>query len=104
MASLIEKLLRTGDKKTLKTLRNYADSINALEDTFKSFSDAEIREETDRLRSRHQDGESLESLLPEAFAAVREASSRTLGDAALRRAADGWRRPAPGQHRGNENR
>ncbi|MGO4247044.1 preprotein translocase subunit SecA [Paenarthrobacter sp. RAF54_2] len=79
MASLIEKLLRTGDKKTLRQLRNYADSINALEDSFKTFSDAEIREETDRLRSRHQDGETLDALLPEAFAAVREASSRTLG-------------------------
>ncbi|MGO4589959.1 preprotein translocase subunit SecA [Paenarthrobacter sp. 2TAF44] len=79
MASLIEKLLRTGDKKTLRQLRNYADSINALEDSFKTFSDAELREETDRLRSRHQDSETLDALLPEAFAAVREASSRTLG-------------------------
>ncbi|WP_104136374.1 preprotein translocase subunit SecA [Arthrobacter sp. ZGTC131] len=79
MASLIEKLLRTGDKKTLRQLRNYADSINALEDSFKTFTDAELREETDRLRARHQDGETLDDLLPEAFAAVREASSRTLG-------------------------
>lgn len=79
MASLIEKLLRTGDKKTLRQLRNYADSINALEDSFKTFTDAELREETDRLRERHQDGEKLDELLPEAFAAVREASSRTLG-------------------------
>ncbi len=79
MASLIEKLLRTGDKKTLRQLRNYADSINALEDSFKTFTDAELREETDRLRERHQDGEKLDDLLPEAFAAVREASSRTLG-------------------------
>ena len=46
MASLIEKLLRTGDKKTLRQLRNYADSINALEDSFKTFTDAELREET----------------------------------------------------------
>ncbi|WP_455834836.1 preprotein translocase subunit SecA [Pseudarthrobacter siccitolerans] len=79
MASLIEKLLRTGDKKTLRQLRNYADSINALEDSFKTFTDAELREETDRLRGRHHDGEKLDDLLPEAFAAVREASSRTLG-------------------------
>ncbi|WP_247042574.1 preprotein translocase subunit SecA [Arthrobacter rhizosphaerae] len=79
MASLIEKLLRTGDKKTLRQLRNYADSINALEDSFKTFTDAELREETDRLRERHQDGQKLDELLPEAFAAVREASSRTLG-------------------------
>jgi preprotein translocase subunit SecA len=79
VASLIEKLLRTGDKKTLRQLRNYADSINALEDSLKTFSDAELREETDRLRERHRDGEKLDDLLPEAFAAVREASSRTLG-------------------------
>ncbi|MGN6440797.1 MAG: preprotein translocase subunit SecA, partial [Arthrobacter sp.] len=79
MASLIEKILRTGDKKTLRQLRNYADSINALEDSFKTFTDAELREETDRLRERHGDGEKLDDLLPEAFAAVREASSRTLG-------------------------
>ncbi|MCA4132278.1 preprotein translocase subunit SecA [Arthrobacter sp. M4] len=79
MASLIEKILRTGDKKTLKQLRNYADAINALEDTFKTFSDAELREETDRLRTRYEDGEHLDDLLPEAFANVREAASRTLG-------------------------
>ena len=79
MASLIEKLLRTGDKKTLRQLRNYADSINALESSFQTFTDAELREETDRLRARHSDGEKLDDLLPEAFAAVREASSRTLG-------------------------
>ena len=79
MASLIEKLLRTGDKRTLRQLRNYADSINALESSFQTFTDAELREETDRLRTRHQDGEKLDDLLPEAFAAVREASSRTLG-------------------------
>lgn len=79
MASLLEKLLRTGDKKTLKRLRNYADAINALEDSFTGFTDAELRAETDRLRERHADGESLDALLPEAFAAVREASARTLG-------------------------
>ncbi|MEY9777639.1 preprotein translocase subunit SecA [Arthrobacter sp. MW3 TE3886] len=79
MASLIEKLLRTGDKKTLRQLRNYADSINALESSFQTFTDAELREETDRLRERHLAGEKLDDLLPEAFAAVREASSRTLG-------------------------
>jgi len=79
VASLLEKLLRTGDKKTLKRLRNYADAINALEDSFTGFTDAELRAETDRLRERHADGESLDALLPEAFAAVREASARTLG-------------------------
>ncbi|HEV7167743.1 MAG TPA: preprotein translocase subunit SecA, partial [Micrococcaceae bacterium] len=79
MPSLLERVLRTGDRKTLKRLHVYADAINALEDTFGTFTDAELREETDRLKARHADGEALNDLLPEAFAAVREASSRTLG-------------------------
>ncbi|ABY23367.1 protein translocase, SecA subunit [Renibacterium salmoninarum ATCC 33209] len=79
MPSLFEKILRTGDRKTLKRLHVYADAINTLEDSFQTFTDAELREETDKLRARHADGESLDDLLPEAFAAVREGSRRTLG-------------------------
>ncbi|MHA7143096.1 preprotein translocase subunit SecA [Arthrobacter sp. TmT3-37] len=79
MPSLLERVLRTGDKKTLKRLRNYADAINVLEDEFRGMTDAELRGETDRLKKRHADGATLDELLPEAFAAVREASSRTLG-------------------------
>ncbi|OUM39833.1 preprotein translocase subunit SecA [Arthrobacter sedimenti] len=79
MPSLLERVLRTGDKKTLKRLRNYADAINVLEDEFREMSDAELRGETDRLKKRYADGATLDELLPEAFAAVREASSRTLG-------------------------
>jgi preprotein translocase subunit SecA len=77
--SLLERVLRTGDKKTLKRLRNYADAINVLEDEFREMSDAELRGETERLKKRYADGATLDDLLPEAFAAVREASSRTLG-------------------------
>ncbi|WP_156913977.1 preprotein translocase subunit SecA [Brevibacterium album] len=79
MANLLEKLLRTGEGRTLKRLRSYTAAINGLASEFEALSDTELREETDRFRKRHEDGESLESLLPEAFAAVREASSRTLG-------------------------
>ena len=79
MPSLLERVLRTGDRKTLKRLNVLADAIDSLEDTFQTFTDAELREETDKLKARHTDGESLDDLLPEAFAAVREASSRTLG-------------------------
>ncbi|MCQ1952798.1 preprotein translocase subunit SecA [Arthrobacter sp. zg-Y826] len=63
----------------MKTLRNYADAINVLEDEFKGMTDAELRGETDRLKERYNGGESLDDLLPEAFAAVREAAGRTLG-------------------------
>ncbi|GER24352.1 protein translocase subunit SecA [Zafaria cholistanensis] len=79
MASLLERILRTGDKKTLKLLRGYADAINVLEDEFRGLSDAELRAETDKFKQRYQDGTTLDALLPEAFAAVREASDRTLG-------------------------
>nr|WP_245162218.1 preprotein translocase subunit SecA [Brevibacterium marinum] len=71
--------MRTGEGRTLKKLRQYTDAINALSEEFSEMSDAELREETDRFKKRYQEGESLDSLLAEAFAAVREASSRTLG-------------------------
>ncbi|ORC15276.1 MULTISPECIES: preprotein translocase subunit SecA [Rothia] len=79
MASLLEKLLRSGDKKVLKQLRAYTVAVNSLEDSFAAMTDAELRAETDSFRQRAQDGESLDLLLPEAFAVVREASKRTLG-------------------------
>ncbi|NKE10462.1 MULTISPECIES: preprotein translocase subunit SecA [Kocuria] len=79
MASILEKVLRTGDKKVLKRLKDYADAINSLEDGYREFSDAELQAETDAFRARVADGESLDRILPEAFAVVREASSRTLG-------------------------
>lgn len=79
MASFIEKILKTGDKKILKKLQGYVNAVNVLEDEFRNLSDAELRQETENYKQRYQDGESLDSLLPEAFAAVREASGRTLG-------------------------
>lgn len=79
VANFLEKLLRTGEGRTLKKLRQYTDAINALSEEFSEMSDAELREETDRFKKRYQDGETLDSLLPEAFAAVREAAGRTLG-------------------------
>ena len=79
MPTILEKVLRTGDKKILRRLRSYADAVNVLEDEFKSLTDDELRDETAQLKKRHNDGESLDDLLPEAFAAIREAASRTLG-------------------------
>ena len=79
MASFLEKILRTGDKKILKQLEEYTKAVNSLEDSFASLTDAELRAETDSFRERLEDGESLDILLPEAFAVVREASKRTLG-------------------------
>ena len=79
MAAILEKVLRFGEGRILKKLSNVAKQVNALEESFREFSDEELREETARFKARLADGETLDDLLPEAFAAVREASRRTLG-------------------------
>ncbi|MGO0575141.1 preprotein translocase subunit SecA [Ornithinimicrobium panacihumi] len=79
MANLFEKILRTGEKSALRRLETIAKQVNALEDDFEGLTDAELREETDKFRARLADGQTLDQLLPEAFAAVREASKRTIG-------------------------
>jgi preprotein translocase subunit SecA len=79
LANILDKVLRAGEGRILAKLRNYATSVNALEDAFTSLSDEELRNETQSLRERYAAGESLDDMLPEAFAAVREAAKRTLG-------------------------
>ncbi|MDR3067964.1 MAG: preprotein translocase subunit SecA, partial [Cellulomonas sp.] len=79
MAAIVDKVLRMGEGRILKQLKGLADQVNALEDGLEELTDLELREETDRFRERYGNGESLDSLLPEAFAVVREASRRTLG-------------------------
>ena len=79
MANVLERVLRLGEGRTLRKLSSLATSVNHLEDVFSQLSDDELRGETEELRVRYGAGESLDDLLPEAFAAVREASKRTLG-------------------------
>ena len=76
---VIEKLLRAGEGRTLKKLQGIAKQVNALEADFEKLTDEELREETPNFRKRLEAGETLDDLLPEAFAAVREASKRTIG-------------------------
>ena len=79
MASLFDKLLRAGEGKILRKLESIAVEVNALEPNYQALSYQELLGETANLRERYAAGESLDELLPEAFAAVREASVRTLG-------------------------
>jgi preprotein translocase subunit SecA len=79
VVKIVERLLRAGEGRTLKRLEGLASQVNALEEDFVGLSDAELREETDKFRARIADGETLDNLLPEAFATVREAARRTLG-------------------------
>jgi preprotein translocase subunit SecA len=76
---VVSRLLGLGDGKDLRRLEGIAGAANALEARMQAHSDTELRGLTDVFRKRLTDGEGLDDLLPEAFAAVREASRRTLG-------------------------
>ena len=77
--SIVDRILRIGEGRTLKKLDAIADQVEALADEYSELSDAELREMTDDLKERYQDGETLDDLLPEAFATVVEAADRVLG-------------------------
>src|SRR5580658_9613523 len=76
---IIDSVLRAGEGKILRKLKRISEQVNSIEDDFIAMSDAELRGMTDEFRQRLDDGESLDDLLPEAFATVREAAKRTLG-------------------------
>ncbi|RBQ16538.1 preprotein translocase subunit SecA [Spongiactinospora rosea] len=78
MAAILDKILRAGEGKTLRKLKRLADQVNSIEDDFRNLSDAELRALTDEYKQRYAGGESLDDLLPEAFATVREAARRVL--------------------------
>jgi preprotein translocase subunit SecA len=71
--------MRAGEGKLMRRLGRIAEQVNSIEEDFEKLSDAELHAMTDEFRQRCADGESLDDLLPEAFAAVREAAKRTLG-------------------------
>ncbi|WP_402466659.1 preprotein translocase subunit SecA [Isoptericola aurantiacus] len=79
MPAILEKILRIGEGRTLKRLTALGEQVNQLESSFAELSDTELAEETDRFKERLEHGETLDTLLPEAFATVREAARRTLG-------------------------
>ncbi len=75
----LSKLFGDANEKELRRLQPTVDRINALEPDYEALSDDELRDKTTEFRGRYLAGETLDELLPEAFAAVREASRRTLG-------------------------
>ncbi|CAM5518437.1 Protein translocase subunit SecA OS=Streptomyces albaduncus OX=68172 GN=secA PE=3 SV=1 [Streptomyces griseoloalbus] len=77
--SVLSKIMRAGEGKILRKLHRIADQVNSIEEDFEGLSDAELRALTDEYKQRYADGESLDDLLPEAFATVREAARRVLG-------------------------
>ncbi|MFC9536893.1 preprotein translocase subunit SecA [Streptomyces sp. NPDC056975] len=71
--------MRAGEGRILRKLQRVADQVNSVEEEFRALTDAELQALTAEFRQRHTDGESLDDLMPEAFAAIREAARRTLG-------------------------
>ena len=79
MPSLLDRALNVGEAKKFKTYQKRVGLIGAFEAELEHDSDAELRERVDALRERSVEGESLDALLPECFAVVRETGKRTLG-------------------------
>lgn len=77
--SLLDKILRAGEGRAVKELAKIAASVNQFESKISALTDDQLRNQTDIFKERIAKGETLDSLLPEAFATVREAAKRTLG-------------------------
>ncbi len=83
MPAIIDKVLRAGEGKILRKLQRIAQQVNSIEEDYEALSDAELRALTTEFKERYAAGDSLDDLLPEAFAAAREAAKRTLGQRAF---------------------
>ncbi len=79
LKALITKVVGSRNERLVKRLQKDVEAINALELEFQKLSDDELLAKTEEFRKRYADGTSLDELLPEAFAATREASVRTMG-------------------------
>jgi preprotein translocase subunit SecA len=79
MAKIIDRIMRAGEGKILRELSKVVDQVNAFEPAISSLSDEALRAKTNEFKSRFAGGSTLDDLLPEAFAVVREAAKRTLG-------------------------
>lgn len=79
LASLIGGIFGTKNERELKRMRKMVDKINALEPTISALSDADLSAKTEEFKQRYNKGESLDQLLPEAFAVCREAGKRIMG-------------------------
>ncbi|GAK11650.1 LOW QUALITY PROTEIN: export cytoplasm protein SecA ATPase RNA helicase [Geomicrobium sp. JCM 19039] len=79
MIGLLKKVIGDTDEKKLKKLEKLVNEVNSLSDEMSGLSDHDLAGKTENLKSRYQAGESLDDLLPEAFAVVREGADRVLG-------------------------
>jgi len=75
----LAKIVGSKNERELKRLRKTVNKINALEPEFEALSDQALKEKTEEFKQRISKGETLEQILPEAFAALREGSKRAMG-------------------------
>ena len=97
---LVDKLFGSYSAKELKRIRPQVDAVLALEDHYRQMDNKTLQGETARFKELLANGKNLDDILPEAFAACRPRA----GHASLPRPGHGRHHPAPGPHRGNENR
>ena len=74
MASILDRIMRAGEGKILRDLSKIVDQVNAFEASISPLSDDQLRAKTEEFKSRLTKGETLDDLMPEAFAVVREAA------------------------------
>ena len=98
----IQKIFGTHSEHELKRIYPIADAVEALEPQMQSLSDEELRAKTKEFKDRLAGGETLDDILPEAFAVVREAAYRTLGMKPLQSTDHRWYYPASGTYRRDE--
>ena len=79
MVAVLDRILRAGEGKALKKLAKLAEQTNSFENSISALADSQLQAKTEEFKNRISNGESLDDLLPEAFAVVREAAKRTLG-------------------------
>jgi preprotein translocase subunit SecA len=79
MPAILDRIMRAGEGRILKELSKTVAKVNSFEPAIVALSDDQLRAKTDEYKARYANGESLDDLLPEAFATVREAAKRTLG-------------------------
>ena len=78
--NILSKFIKSGNQRELDRLQNIVNKINKLEESISKLNDSEFPEKTQTLKNRLQNGESIDNILPEAFALVRESSKRTRGE------------------------
>jgi preprotein translocase subunit SecA len=84
MRKILEKLIGNYSERELKKIEPIVEEIESLEESIKKLSDSELKGKTEEFKKRYTDGEDLDSMLPEAFAVMREAACRVLGQRAFK--------------------